>query len=261
MIMSILKSQRSISQIEYEKCFIDIKNYLTNKINYLPLRYKKHFGAEFIQIITFAYQSILEFTYYHLDNKSVSVDRYRKGIEIKKNIEQIIIYSYIMWILSGRKNNKIKYIKKSARQYLCDLINKKLALLDGVMSKCRKDNKLDNSVLRMVAFESKDLPNYIKCMIKSLNVFQKKANQLDYFSPDITAIKKLYCEAIYYSISGNNIKISDENTYERRKKRLNTALTKLYSCNEPLFGISLLKILSEKELEIIADNQLVIIRG
>lgn len=255
--MSVRVNDRHLSDIEYENTFSIFNQYATNKIRHLPKRYRHFLGEPFNNILNEIYEEIIKMTSLYLSGKPSSIERYRLGTEILKKFEVIASLSYTMWNLSSDRNNEVKYIKPKAREFWADLANKEMSLIIGVIKKCNGYKKNGAVIPYMKAFSNAQIKEvvFLSKLSKLQRIIYKIAIQTskDYRDAQIEMIVKLSRSAFYNAYIGNEIFISDEYTYNRRKKLFSEAINNLYAMNRPVMELSCVDVFSEKDLKEICN--------
>lgn len=252
--MSVKKNDRHVSCLEYENTFTKIYNLLIIKIKKIPIRYNIHLSIPFQNILNEIYKDIMELSNLYLHSPKWGIDRYRMCNKILSEFEKLISVIYAYWNLSCKKNG-IKYQNYKKRQNVADYVNKEIALIEGIMNKCNKDENIKPKIPHIKAFDNKSIGDVVflknlknlqgiiyKCAVRS----SKKIRDAQ-----LEVLVELSMDAFYYAKTGNDILISDEKTYKSRNKNICKALDTLYSMNRPVRELAYADGLSEKELETI----------
>lgn len=251
--LSVKVNDRKISDIEYENTYSKLYDYIYNKVVHMPNRHHDLLGIRVINAINDLYDDIDIITKLFFDGKKKSVDRYRICVKALKDFETLIKVTYTFWNLSGKKN-EIKYVERKQRKFWSEFINKEIALLVGVASKCNIDKTMPIPEVRIYAMYKSDVKDveFLNNLCELENIFYKRAVNSAYKYKDarLERLLTLTESAFYNASQGNNIKVDgDAKRYDKRKKYFYEAISNLFAMNRPMFEIAKRGVLNGEELE------------
>lgn len=257
MNLSVRVNDRHLSDIEYENTYSALYLYISNKIKHLPKRYKYFLGKPFNDALNNIYEEITKMTFLYLNENAKGSNRYKLGVQILEDFKTVISLSYIMWILSSGKNNEIKYIKLTSRDFWVAQINKEMSLVFGVIKKCRGYKEGDVAIPYMKSFSSSQINEaiFLNKLSKLVKVIYKVAIQTnkDFRDAQIDMLVKLSRGAFYNAFTGNEILVTDKYTYKRREKLFSDAISDLFAMNRPVMELSFAEVFSENDLREICN--------
>lgn len=255
--MSVRVNDRHLSDIEYENTYSILNQYISNKIKRLPKRYNHFLGEPFNELLNDIYEDIMKMTYLYLNGKSHSIDRYRLGIKILDNFKMVKLMSYTMWNLSSYDKNTIKYIKPKSRDFWCNLVNKEIILVNGVIQKCNgyKNNGVDISYMKTFSGTKINEVLFLKKLSHLQRLIYKIAVQTskDYKDAQVEMLVKLSRSAFYNAFEANEIFVDNDSSYAKRKKLFSDAIGDLYAMSRPIRELSCFEIFTEKDLNEICN--------
>lgn len=252
--MAVRVNDRHLSDIEYENTYGKLNDYIASKIRRLPKRYGHFLGEPFNAVMNEIYRDIIRLTSLYFTGKTKSVERYRLCAEILNSFEEVIRLSYTYWNLSDNQKNNIKYVDAKARKFWATFVNKEIALIIGVMSKCNADKKIPITAPTM-SFRSKREINdvvFLSKLSELEKIIYKRAIHTckDFRDARMEMLVSLSRSALYNAIQGNDVFVNgDEKLYNKRRKFFSDAVGDLYAMNRPLKELGFNDIFSEKELE------------
>lgn len=251
--MSVKVNDRKTSDIEYENTYSKLYNYIYNKVVRMPNRHHDLLGIKIIDSINKIYDDIDDLTRLFFNGKKKSVERYRICVKAINDFETLIKTTYLFWNISGCKNG-IKYVEKKQRKFWADFINKEIALLVGVATKCNVDKNIFIPEIRIYIMNKSDIKDvkFLNNLCELENIFYKIAVNSAYKYKDarLERLLSLTENAFYNATQGNKINVDgDYKKYEKRKKYFYDAISNLYSMNRPMFEIAQRRIIYGNELE------------
>lgn len=257
MNLSVRVNDRHLSDIEYENTYSALYLYISNKIKHLPKRYKYFLGKPFNDALNNIYEEITKMTFLYLNENAKGSNRYKLGVQILEDFKTVISLSYIMWILSSGKNNEIKYIKLTSRDFWVAQINKEMSLLFGTTKKCRGDKDGEVIIPYMKPFSSSHINEvvFLDKLSKLIKIIYKAAIQTskDYRKAQVEMLVKLSRSAFYNAFTGNEIIVTDKYTFKRRNKLFSDAISDLFAMNRPVMELSFAEVFSERNLREICN--------
>lgn len=132
-IMTILKNDRRISQMEYERNYIAIYDAIKQTISKVPSRHWYFLASPIIEKMNKTYDDVLELSEMHFA-KVPKKTRMRKCQEILFGIKDLNQYVYTYWVISDG-TNKIRSVPYKHRIALAQMVNKEVLYIIGVMRK------------------------------------------------------------------------------------------------------------------------------
>ena len=130
--MSILKNKRTLSPLEYERRYMELYDYMTDRLNRLPRRYQAILGGPMREELGRIYDEVISISDMYVEG-SKAAERKKLCRAAVKDLEKFGAWVYLLWVLSDGDNG-IKPIEPRQRDYMAGLINRELRLLAGVGS-------------------------------------------------------------------------------------------------------------------------------
>ena len=254
--MSVRVNQRHLSDIEYEKSFTKLNDYLANKLKHAPKRHYHYLVEPFNRILNKVYKNIMTITNLHLNKKSKSIERYRLCKSTLELFESIIVFSYFYWNISSHKN-EIKRVALRKRNYWAGLINREICLLIGVMKNCNgyKENEGCDLIMRAYSIPEIRKAKFLSKLYDLQGIIYSRAIRVskNYQDAQMEMLIELTREAFYYAKQANDVTVKDEKTEQKRAKCFSKAIDRVMSMNRPIGELAVANIFSEKELESICN--------
>lgn len=239
--MSILKNKRNLSKYEYEHSFDVAYKHVATCMNAVPNRYKKRINTPINKKLNEIYSNIMELrtNYFPADIKS---EEFLKLIT--SAIEGIIslqLEFYSFWNIMDYSDRK--------KAHWCELFNKDLALLYGLLKKNPLYIPSENVEKRMIYYKREDIEKvkYIKNMSELHKYTHQKiahAKQLK-LDKECDMLYDFVNRAFYSCIEANRIIPTNNKQFKTRSKHISNAISNLKKMEIPM--ISMFNIMEYSE--------------
>lgn len=239
-IMTILKNDRRISQMEYERNYIAIYDAIKQTISKVPSRHWYFLACPIIEKMNKTYDDVLELSEMYLA-KVPKKTRIRKCQEILFGIKDLNQYVYTYWVISDG-TNKIRSVPYKHRIALAQMVNKEVLYIIGVMRKLDAHFEfVDIREYSMKAFRDYDIESVIfLSKLQKLNrIFYIRAVRTSrrFKDEEVSLTLRYMRDAFSNAYNANNIYPENRKDYEKRKNYLSHAISDLYKLNRPLIKL------------------------
>lgn len=248
--MAVLKNKRGVSQYEYEHTFNAMYEYFRVQLNKVPIRRKKWVSEPITTILRNIHANIMEL--------STGFVQYDKRAEYRHNIIIQILHDfaklqkplYTYWAVIG---TDLKHIET-----WCELINKEIALLSGMLQHSPCYTADDDLVIQyMMYYKREDIENvqFLSNMRNLLLYSHGKVihaqKQFNGFESDM--IIELVDNAWYHCLEANKKIPKTKSEYNQRCSHLSQAISNLRKLNRPMLSFFIMIGYSERVMREWAD--------
>lgn len=241
--MSILKNKRTLSPLEYERRYMELYDYMTDRLSRLPRRYQAILGSPMREELGHIYDEVVSISDMYVEG-SKAAERKKLCRAVVRDLEKFGAWVYLLWILSDGDNG-IKPIEPRQRDYMTGLINQELHLLAGVGS--------IEGVTEMRSFRKTDVEKLdaLKKLYELNGLVYPKIIRIPLAERDEEAA--LACryirDAFYCAWVANGERADNAKAAAKRRKYLGEAISDLYRADRPMVKMFMVGLFSAADME------------
>lgn len=229
--MAVLKNKRGISKYEYEHSFDVAYKYVGESMNTVPNRMKRWINTPINKKLNNIYSTIMELRTNYLPKSERNESNLKLVNSAIDGILDLQLHFYTYWNIMDFEDKR--------KSYWCELFNKELALLRGLLYR----NPLyvsDKSAeeRKMLYYRNEDIKKaaFLSNMSKLHKYTHKKiahARQV-YAYRECDMISDFIDQAWYYSLEANKKIPKTKAEYEHRKKCISSSISCLKKMEVPM---------------------------
>lgn len=251
--MSIRVSDRRVSEIEFENTGSKICDYIRQKLDKVPVRYRRNFAIPFANCLAEFEHTIIRLADDFLESSKKNFVRSELCKEAITLLEEIASFSYSYWILSQSKKNEIKYVCHRKRFYWAGLVNKEFGLLYGVRNKSLPKGSEVLPMRFMKPYTNEEIKD--NDILRKLSELERiayrvannrKNNFRDAYAERFVEVCR---DASYYAFDAFSKEPETQYLRNRRRNDLNEVIGLLFEANRLIRKMMFDHVLKEKDLE------------